>query len=165
MIRMTTAVLASLTLLCLTACSPDDGANATDSAPAVIETPMPVLTLPPSPAEDRSTMSLADPQAQTLTEEEVREHSRDCVMAAAGLASIALAPSAFIYGADAQKLKELEGQLEEMETQVPDELKPHVVELETVVSENLSDPHDFHAEEYREALRPLELWVRNHCQR
>ncbi len=99
-----------------------------------------------------------------MSEDEARQHSRDCVMAAAGLASIALAPSAFIYGTDAKELAELETQLKDMESQVPAELKPHITELESVVSKNLAEPEDFHAKEFRQASRPIELWLRRHCQ-
>lgn len=163
--RMTTAVLASIACIVLSACSPGGGTDSDGSAPTAGETPMPVLTLPPSAPPDPSTMSPESAATKPMSGEEAREHSRDCVMAAAGLASIALAPSAFIYGTDEEKLVELETQLKDMETQVPPALKPHITELESVVTKNLADPDDFHSEEFREASGPIELWLQNHCQR
>lgn len=86
-------------------------------------------------------------------------------MAAAGAASILLVPSSFMYGADTEKLDELEAQLEHLRAKVPVELEPDVKNLESVVERNRQDPENFHTQEFRSATQPVEDWLRKNCNR
>lgn len=165
-----TATLALAALIALSACSGPAGrsgaTSANDTAPT--QSPQPALTLPPETPAPDPPISNSGPKAGTIAAKDQQNNPQqysqeDCVMAAAGAASIMLVPSSFMYGADTEKLDELEAQLAQMRAKVPAELEREVKNLESVVERNRQDPEHFHSQEFRNAAQPVEDWLRENC--
>lgn len=87
----------------------------------------------------------------------------DCLMVAAGVSSVLLAPLSFMGDEDTETMAKLEEQLHHLHGKVPEELKPHFVEVADAAERGHDGAGDFDEPAFREALKPVQQWLRDHC--
>ncbi len=87
----------------------------------------------------------------------------DCLVVAAGVSSVLLAPLSFMGDEDAETMAKLEDQLHHLHGKVPVELKPHFVEVADAAERGHDGAGDFDEPAFREALKPVQQWLRDHC--
>lgn len=116
----------------------------------------------PSPPQPSSPAALDSPR---LAEETPASAAamEDCLVVAAGVSSILLAPLSFMGDDDARTMAKLEEQLQHLHGKVPEELKPHFVKVADAAERGHDGAGDFDEPAFREALKPVQQWLKDHC--
>lgn len=85
-----------------------------------------------------------------------------CTAVAAKVAVLMLAPLSFIAGVDEARLDELQAEVEDLRDKAPAELHDELdeVEAELVKHEDLTD---FDDESFRQAVEPIQEWLKSNC--
>jgi hypothetical protein len=87
----------------------------------------------------------------------------DCLVVAAGVSSVLLAPLSFMGDEDAETMAKLEEQLHHLHGKVPEELKPQFAEVADAAERGHDGAGDFDEPAFREALKPVQQWLKDHC--
>lgn len=87
----------------------------------------------------------------------------DCLVVAAGVSSVLLAPLSFMGDEDPETMAKLEHQLDHLHGKVPDELKPHFVRVADAAEGGEDGAGQFDESAFREALEPVQEWLTDHC--
>lgn len=87
----------------------------------------------------------------------------DCLVVAAGVSSVMLAPLSFMGDEDPDTMAKLEDQLHHLHGKVPDELQAHFVRLADAAEAGPDGAGRFDEPAFREALKPVQEWLRDHC--
>ncbi|GAA1106518.1 hypothetical protein GCM10009582_00110 [Arthrobacter flavus] len=88
---------------------------------------------------------------------------KDCVMVAAGVSSILLAPLSFLGSSDDETVERLHNQIDDVRSMVPPELADDFDRLQEVVTSSTDNGGSFDETSYREAVAPVEEWLHEHC--
>jgi hypothetical protein len=88
---------------------------------------------------------------------------KDCLVVAAGVSSVLLAPLSFMGDEDPETMAKLEDQLHHLHGKMPDELKPHFVRVADAAEGGRDGSGEFDEPAFREALEPVQEWLREHC--
>lgn len=124
------------------------------------------LSMPPLPSESPQP-SPSVPQTPDPRLAEGAENTEavmgDCLVVAAGISSILLAPLSFRGDEDPETMTKLEDQLHHLHGKVPDELKPHFVRVADAAESGPHGTGQFDEPAFREALQPVQDWLRKHC--
>jgi hypothetical protein len=85
-----------------------------------------------------------------------------CTAVAAKVAVLMLAPLSFIAGVDEARLDELQAEVEDLRDKAPAELHDELdaVEAELAKHEDLTD---FDDESFRQAVEPIQEWLKSNC--
>ena len=114
----------------------------------------------PQPSPSGSTAPHLSPAEGT----EVREaEMKDCLVVAAGVSSVLLAPLSFMGDEDPETMARLEDQLHHLHGKMPDELKPHLVRVADAAEGGPDGSGQFDEPAFREALEPVQEWLSEHC--
>lgn len=148
--RLLFAVAAS-SALALAGCA-GAAPEATSTLSMPVESPTPPQTAPSEPAP-----GLADKTGNTVPAME------DCLIVAAGVSSMMLAPLSFMGDEDPQTMAKLEDQLHHLHGKVPDELKPHFARVGDAAESGPDGAGQFDEPAFREALKPVQKWLADHC--
>ena len=171
MLKSRVAVAAVCALaLSLTGCGdpgPEAGDTAIDLPDLSTGTPS---AEPPAPDEDFLTET-ADPDRSTASaspdgsgdSEAAGTSTKDCVIVAAGVSSILLAPLSFMGSADDEAVERLHDQIDDVRSMVPPELADDFDRLQDVVTTSTENEGSFDETSYREAVAPVEEWLHEHC--
>lgn len=182
MLRPRFAVAAVLVLACsLTGCvssTPDTAGTAIELPEIVTDTPTtpaqetpesevgstesgPAGSASVSPAPGATETAQSDaPQTETTTPETTL---KDCVIVAAGVSSILLAPLSLLGGTDSDNVDRLHEQIDDLRSMVPPELTDDFDRLQDVVPASTQDGGTFDEAAYRAAVAPIEEWLHLHC--
>ncbi len=119
------------------------------------------------PAEARQTGD-APPDIPTGTDDdpvgpEAEVGMDECLVVAAGVSSVLLAPLSFMGRSDPEAMGELEDQLHELQGRVPGELKPHFTRIADAAEGEQLGAGDFDEPAFRAALEPVQAWLEKHC--
>lgn len=87
----------------------------------------------------------------------------DCLVVAAGVSSVLLAPLSFMGDEDPENMAKLEDQLHHLHGKVPDELKPHFARVADAAERGPDGAGQFDEPAFREALKPVQEWLKDHC--
>lgn len=87
----------------------------------------------------------------------------DCLIVAAGVSSVLLAPLEFMGEDDQEALDRLEGQLHRLEEKVPADVGPHFAKAADAAKAETSGAGGFDEAAFRAALDPVESWLEEHC--
>lgn len=117
---------------------------------------------PGSPQSSPSGIPTPDPR---LAEETGHTEAamEDCLVVAAGVSSVLLAPLSFMGDEDPRTMARLEDQLDHLHGKVPDELKTHFVRLADAAEGGPDGAGRFDEPAFREALKPVQEWLKDHC--
>lgn len=148
------------------------GASDPPTAGTAIELPE-LLTEPPpadaiAPSPD-ARLSPAGPDASSVppadagSAEAAGASTKDCVIVAAGVSSILLAPLSFMGASDDETVDRLHDQIDDVQSMVPPALATDFDRLQEVVTASTEDGGDFDESAYREAVEPIEAWLHRHC--
>ncbi|MBE0008313.1 MULTISPECIES: hypothetical protein [unclassified Arthrobacter] len=130
----------------------DGDAVTTESGPAdATASPAPGATATAQP--DSSQPETTDPQTSL----------KDCVIVAAGVSSILLAPLSLLGGTDSDNVDRLHEQIDDLRSMVPPELADDFDRLQDVVPASTQDGGTFDEAAYRAAVAPIEEWLHQHC--
>ncbi len=154
-----------LTLL-LSACSGTSAPEtaATLNAPATpAESVSPSAVPPPEVPQELNEAQPSDPSAPTEPTGSPKSLMEDCVVVAAGVSSVLLAPLSFIGEDDQQTMARLEEQLHSLEEKVPAELQPHFAHIADAAEGGAPGAGHFDEPAFRAALEPVQLWLQDHC--
>lgn len=88
---------------------------------------------------------------------------KECLVVAAGVSSVLLAPLSFRGDDDPETMARLEEQLHHLHGKVPDELKPHFVQVADAAESGPHGSGSFDEPAFREALEPVQKWLEDHC--
>lgn len=118
--------------------------------------------LPVAPQPSPSDFQTPDPR---LAEEagSTEAAMEDCLVVAAGVSSVMLAPLSFIGDEDPETMAKLEDQLHHLHGKVPDELKPHFVRVADAAEGGPDGSGQFDETAFRDALKPVQEWLKGHC--
>lgn len=111
----------------------------------------------------------ASPAAPTLTSgpadgaEASKAAMEDCLVVAAGVSSVMLAPLSFMGDEDPETMAKLKDQLTHLRGKVPDELKPHFARVADAAERGPDGSGAFDEGAFRVALQPVEEWLKDHC--
>ncbi|WP_155849411.1 hypothetical protein [Arthrobacter sp. H20] len=111
----------------------------------------------PPPDPDDSGMSGGD------TSQPADTSTKDCVIVAAGVSSILLAPLSFMGSADDETVERLHDQIDDVRSMVPAELVDDFDRLQEVAAASAEDSGSFDESSYLEAVAPIEEWLHQHC--
>lgn len=89
--------------------------------------------------------------------------TKDCVIVAAGVSSILLAPLSFMGGADPEAVARLHDQIDDLRAMVPETLARDFDHLKDVVESGSGGTGEFDEQSYRAAVDPIEEWLDEHC--
>ena len=125
---------------------------------------------PSAPAED-SLAETADPESSPGSSSpdnsgdsgSVGTSMKDCVIVAAGVSSILLAPLSFMGSSDDETVERLHNQIDDVRSMVPPELADDFDRLQEVVTASTENGGSFDEASYREAVAPVEQWLHEHC--
>lgn len=131
----------------------DGDAGATESGPADNAAASPV----PSGTE---TVQPDTSQTETTAPETTL---KDCVIVAAGVSSVLLAPLSLLGGTDSENVDRLHEQIDDLRSMVPQELTDDFDRLQDVVPASTQDSGTFDEAAYRAAVAPIEEWLHLHC--
>ena len=147
------AALGAFTLL-LTGC-----AGQTPEATSSLSMPSGALEMPQSalPGPAAADARVAEESGDTSAPME------DCLLVAAGVSSVLLAPLSFMGDEDAETMAKLEEQLHHLHGKVPEELKPQFAEVADAAERGHHGAGDFDEPAFREALKPVQQWLKDHC--
>ncbi|MFP5316123.1 MAG: hypothetical protein ACLGHS_12220 [Actinomycetes bacterium] len=148
--RLLFAVAAS-SALALAGCA-GAAPEATSTLSMPVESPTPPQTAPSGPAP-----GLADETGNTVPAME------DCLIVAAGVSSMMLAPLSFMGDEDPDSMARLEEQLHHLHGKVPEELRPHFVRVADAAESGPEGSGRFDEPAFREALAPVQEWLTTHC--
>ncbi|GAA2174512.1 hypothetical protein GCM10009784_13130 [Arthrobacter parietis] len=124
------------------------------------------LSMPPIPSEPpQSSPSMFQSPDPRLAEgaHNTGAAMADCLVVAAGISSVLLAPLSFRGDEDPETMAKLEDQLHHLHGKVPDELKPHFVRVADAAESGPHGTGQFDESAFREALQPVQEWLREHC--
>lgn len=124
------------------------------------------LSMPPIPSEPpQSSPSMSQSPDPRLAEgaHNTGAAMGDCLVVAAGISSVLLAPLSFRGDEDPETMAKLEDQLHHLHGKVPDELKPHIVRVADAAEGGPHGTGQFDEPAFREALQPVQEWLREHC--
>ncbi|KRF09164.1 hypothetical protein ASH00_05850 [Arthrobacter sp. Soil782] len=124
------------------------------------------LSMPPIPSEPpQSSPSMSQSPDPRLAEgaHNTGAAMGDCLVVAAGISSVLLAPLSFRGDEDPETMAKLEDQLHHLHGKVPDELKPHFVRAADAAESGPHGTGQFDEPAFREALQPIQEWLREHC--
>ncbi|MBP2218368.1 hypothetical protein [Arthrobacter sp. CAN_C5] len=179
MLRPRFAAAAVLALACsLTGCvgsTPDSAGTAIELPEIVTETPTPdapddatdLDSEPDTGGEAAATESepadsgSPSPGAADTTQPETT--LKDCVIVAAGVSSILLAPLSLLGGTDSDNVDRLHEQIDDLRSMVPPELTDDFDRLQDVVPASTQAGGTFDEAAYRAAVAPIEEWLHQHC--
>ncbi|AUI50797.1 hypothetical protein SAMN04489742_1842 [Arthrobacter crystallopoietes] len=85
-----------------------------------------------------------------------------CTAVAAKVAVLMLAPLSFIAGVDEARLDELQAEVEDLRDKAPAELHDELDEVEAELAKH-EDLTDFDDESFREAVEPIQEWLKSNC--
>ncbi|NMR28975.1 hypothetical protein [Crystallibacter degradans] len=187
------AVIFTAAIVGLTSCTPfpqsTSEASAKLTSPGVIEPDPPIETeagQPPSSAPGSGTFSdgeagipvdempLESPDGASSSFEDSAASSDPakwgsygtrtgaCTAVAAKVAVLMLAPLSFIAGVDEARLDELQAEVEDLRDKAPAELYDELDEVEAELTKH-EDRTDFDDESFREAVEPIQEWLRSNC--
>jgi hypothetical protein len=114
----------------------------------------------PQPSLSDSTATHARPTEEADGTEAEME---DCLVVAAGVSSVLLAPLSFMGDEDPETMAKLEEQLHHLHGKMPDELKPHFVRVADAAEGGPDGTGQFDEPAFREALEPVQEWLTEHC--
>ncbi|WP_028279701.1 hypothetical protein [Arthrobacter sp. H5] len=118
---------------------------------------------PTAPAEQAPGADLKAGGSVTNTGIATTAGIKECVVVAAGVSSIVLAPLSFMSGEDGDTMNKLEEQIERLEGKAPPELEEHFKDLEEAAESGPDGSGEFDEVAFRAALEPIEQWLRAHC--
>ena len=81
---------------------------------------------------------------------------------AAKVAVLMLAPLSFIAGVDEARLDELQAEVEDLRDKAPAGLHDELDEVEAELAKH-EDLTDFDDESFREAVEPIQEWLKSNC--
>ncbi|MHA7293152.1 hypothetical protein [Arthrobacter sp. HLT1-21] len=148
------------------------GAAVPETAGTAIELPEIIAETPTAEAADPSPDALpssAGGDASSLSPSNVSEtedaniSTKDCVIVAAGVSSILLAPLSFMGGSDDETVERLHDQIDDVQAMVPKALASDFDRLQDVVTASTEDGGSFDESAFREAVEPIEDWLQQHC--
>lgn len=87
----------------------------------------------------------------------------ECLVVAAGVSSVLLAPLSFMGDEDPDSMARLEEQLHHLHGKVPEELRPHFVRVADAAESGPEGSGRFDEPAFREALAPVQEWLTTHC--
>jgi hypothetical protein len=143
--------VAALGALALAGCA-GAAPEATSSLSMPAEPPAPPQASPSQPAP-----GLADENGKAAPAME------DCLVVAAGVSSMMLAPLSFMGDEDPETMAKLEDQLHHLHGKVPDELKPHFARVGDAAEGGPHGAGQFDEPAFREAMKPVQKWLADHC--
>lgn len=113
----------------------------------------------------QSPPSVSQAPAPRLGEEAEQAEAamEDCLVVAAAVSSILLAPLSFMGEEDPETMVKLEDQLHHLHGKVPDELKPHFVRIADAAERGPDGAGQFDEPAFRDALEPVQKWLKDHC--
>ncbi|GAB3537122.1 hypothetical protein GCM10027403_20250 [Arthrobacter tecti] len=154
---LTVATTCGLALV-LSACAGNgqDSAN-TLNAPAALPEP------PPTTEAGPPTTNLKFGEGTPSTPMAEAPAIEDCVVVAAGISSVLLAPLSFIGDEDAETMARLEDQLQHLEAKVPAELKADFAKVADAAESGPPGSGQFDESAFRTALEPVQQWLQKHC--
>ncbi|QTG81956.1 hypothetical protein [Arthrobacter crystallopoietes] len=85
-----------------------------------------------------------------------------CTAVAAKVAVLMLAPLSFIAGVDEARLDELQAEVEDLRDKAPAELHDELDDVEAELAKH-EDLTDFDDESFREAVEPIQEWLKSNC--
>lgn len=85
-----------------------------------------------------------------------------CTAVAAKVAVLMLAPLSFITGVDEARLDELQAEVEDLRDKAPAELHDELDEVAAELAKH-EDLTDFDDESFREAVEPIQEWLKSNC--
>lgn len=88
---------------------------------------------------------------------------KDCVIVAAGVSSVLLAPLSLLGGTDSENVDRLHEQIDDLRSMVPPELTDDFDRLQDAVPASTQDDGTFDEAAYRAAVAPIEEWLHQHC--
>lgn len=117
------------------------------------------LSMPdlPEPSPSRAPSQESNNSAATAPAME------DCLMVAAGVSSMLLAPLSFGGDEDPDTMARLEDQLHHLHGKVPDELGSHFLRAADAAEGGPPGSGRFDEPAFREALEPVQEWLEDHC--
>lgn len=166
MLRTRTAVVAACALaLSVAGCS---------GVPETVGTAIDLPGMPTDPQASESPSPMAEAPASSVPEEGVPEPTgtaaepaaattEDCVIVAAGVSSILLAPLSFMGVADEENVERLHDQIDDLRAMVPETLVDDFDRLQDVVTTGTDGGGSFDEASYRAAVEPIEDWLHQHC--
>ncbi|WP_323960025.1 hypothetical protein GC088_00805 [Arthrobacter sp. JZ12] len=87
----------------------------------------------------------------------------DCLIVAAGVSSVLLAPLGLMGEDDQETLDKLEEQLHHLQEKVPAEVAHHFARAAETAESGSSGSRTFDEPAFRAALQPVEGWLQEHC--
>ncbi|WP_299166600.1 hypothetical protein [uncultured Arthrobacter sp.] len=133
-----------------------------DSAPEATSSLSMPAELPGSPQPDPSESQAPERRLAQGAESE-RAEMKDCLVVAAGVSSVLLAPLSFMGDEDPETMTRLEDQLHYLHGKVPEELKPHFARVADAAESGPEGAGQFDESAFREALKPVQEWLELHC--
>ena len=118
---------------------------------------------PDAPSDPAEPDAASAPPADAGSAEEADTTTEDCVIVAAGVSSILLAPLSFMGASDAETVERLHNQIDDVQSMVPPALASDFDRLQDVVTASTKDGGSFDESSYREAVEPIEAWLHQHC--
>jgi hypothetical protein len=85
-----------------------------------------------------------------------------CTAVAAKVAVLMLAPLSFIAGVDEARLDELRAEVEDLRDKAPAELHDELDEVDAELAKH-EDLTDFDDESFRQAVEPIQEWLKSNC--
>lgn len=85
-----------------------------------------------------------------------------CTAVAAKVAALMLAPLSFIAGVDKARLDELQAEVEELRDKAPAELHDELDDVEAELAKH-EDLTEFDDASFREAVEPIQEWLKSNC--
>ncbi|MHA7154547.1 hypothetical protein [Arthrobacter sp. TMN-50] len=148
------------------------GVAAPETAGTAIELPETATETPTAETTEPSPNSLWDtagPDASSSSPknsgstEAADTSTEDCVIVAAGVASILLAPLSFMGTSDDEAVERLHDQINDVQSMVPSALASDFDRLQDVLTASTEDGGSFDESAYRDAVEPIEDWLHQHC--
>lgn len=147
--------------LSLTACAGSEGPESTTTLNAPSEPPR---TESPSESQPPAVnLKLGEEAASSSTAPTEPRPMEDCVVVAAGVSSVLLAPLSFMGDEDRETMDKLEDQLRDLEVKVPTDLKPYFVRVADAAESGAPGSGHFDEAAFRTALEPIQQWLQKHC--
>lgn len=131
--------------------------------PTADPTADPTAPSPDAPSGPAEPDASSAPPADAGSAEDADTTTEDCVIVAAGVSSILLAPLSFMGASDAETVERLHNQIDDVQSMVPPALASDFDRLQDVVTASTKDGGSFDESSYREAVEPIEAWLHQHC--